>query len=209
MLKSPHPAALAARAERTSPQVGKLGRRRGEPFLGRGVRRLGGLPPAYYWAGDSTEKDVGYDMLCPGAFIPLYMGTVKPLQLFSVSPTHSWGGCLPRLRRGDPSGRGAGGETQTSMVSSAYSSSLIRSSSSLGSSRWTRRSHPEPYGSVLTRSGFSSASALTSITSPVMGASIGDEASSDSTWPMRRLACSTSPRSGSSRAVISPIWSWR
>ena len=39
----------------------------------------------------------------------------------------------------------------------------------------TRSSHPDPYGSVLTMSGFSSASALTSMTSPVIGASIGDE----------------------------------
>ena len=58
-------------------------------------------------------------------------------------------------------------------------------------------------------SGLSIASALTSMTSPLRGASNGDDASSDSTWPMRRLACSTSPRSGSSSVVISPIWSWR
>src|SRR5258708_20520 len=85
MLASPHPPATASRSGATSPQVGKLGRRRGGPVLGAGVRRLEGLPPAYCWAGDSTEKDVGYDMLCPGAFIPLYMGSVKPLQVFAAN----------------------------------------------------------------------------------------------------------------------------
>src|SRR6266849_5980228 len=131
--------------------------------------------------GRGTQPNKTWATTCcvPGAFIPLYMGSVKPLHVF----------CRPH----------------TSVVRSAYSSSLIRSSSSPGSSMRTRRSQPEPYGSVLTTSGFSSASALTSMTSPLIGASIGEDASSDSTCPMRRLACRTSPRSGSARDVISPI----
>ena len=36
-----------------------------------------------------------------------------------------------------------------------------------------------------------------------------EEASSDSTRPIRFLALRMSPRSGSSNEVISPIWSWR
>src|SRR5260370_3417918 len=77
----------------------------------------------------------------------------------------------------------AGGETQTQVVSSAYSSSLIRSSSSLGSSMRTRKSQPEPYGSVLTTSGLSSSSPLTSMTWPLLGAWLLEDASSYSTPP--------------------------
>src|SRR6266851_7178982 len=193
--ESPHPAIRcgprAAGAGGRLPTSGEALRLNSKQAGGRGSRfRSVGCDLGWFTAclllGRGTQPTETWATTCcvPDTLIPLNMGTVKHLQLRSR-------------------------DSQTSVVSSAYSSSLIRSSSSLGSSIWTRSSHADPYGSLLTISGFSSASELTSTTSPVIGASIGDDASSDSTWPMRRLACSTSPRSGSSRAVISPIWSWR
>src|SRR5712664_1533686 len=98
MLGCPHPAALAALAERTSPQVGKLGRRQGEPFRGRGVRRWEGCRLLAVGPGTQPRKTWATTCCVPRAFIPLYMGSVKPLQVLLASPLV--GRSTPREARG-------------------------------------------------------------------------------------------------------------
>src|SRR5205823_7740411 len=94
---------------------------------GRGVGRRGVLRLPVFGPWDSTRWGVGYDMLCPGGSYNPECSCCQALQALAGYPSK------PAARRG-----------YTSVVSSAYSSSLIRSSSSLLSSIRTRSSQPEP-----------------------------------------------------------------